>query len=64
VPAPDNPLDVLYFSGCGLSLGSGDIVPTGPDRLDAMTVANSGLMRIAWTAAFTFVQVQGSWRPR
>ena len=57
--------DVLYFSGAVYtSLGFGDIMPEGPGRLFAVTEAISGLVLIAWTASFTFLQMQRNWRER
>ena len=65
VPAPDGALDLLYFSGAVYtSLGFGDIVPEGPGRLFAVTEAVTGLVLIAWSASFTFLQMQRNWPRR
>ena len=63
--APPTPtlVDVLYFSGVVYtSLGFGDIVPvSGGARLLAVLEAVTGLVLIAWTASFTFYQMQRRW---
>lgn len=65
LPAPDGFIDVLYFSGAVYtSLGFGDIVPEGPGRLFAVTEAVTGLVLIAWSASFTFLQMQRNWPRR
>ncbi len=60
--APSAPalLDVIYFSGSiYTTLGFGDIVPvSGGGRLLATLEAVTGLVLIAWTASFTFDQMQ------
>lgn len=61
-PAVSGFFEVMYFSGAVYtSLGFGDIVPTGPGRLYAVTEAISGLVLIAWTASYTFLQMQRHW---
>ncbi len=60
--APSAPalVDVIYFSGSiYTTLGFGDIVPvSGGGRLLATVEAVTGLVLIAWTASFTFDQMQ------
>lgn len=62
IPSP-NFADLVYFSGSVYtSLGFGDIVPTGLSRLYAVVEAVTGLVLIAWTASYTFLQMQTNWR--
>lgn len=52
-------LDCAYFSFVNYtSLGYGDIVPTGHIRFTAGSEALTGLVLIAWTASFTYLQMQ------
>jgi hypothetical protein len=54
--------DVVYFSfSTYTSLGYGDIVPLGPARLLAGVESLVGLVLIAWTASFTFFEMQKFW---
>ena len=55
--------DLLYFSfSTYTSLGFGDIVPLGPARVLAGVEALVGLVLIAWTASFTFFEMQQLWK--
>ncbi|MCA9103968.1 MAG: two pore domain potassium channel family protein [Planctomycetales bacterium] len=57
--------DVLYFSFITYtSVGYGDITPVGLGRMLAGTEALIGLVLIAWTASFTFYEMQLYWDPR
>jgi hypothetical protein len=61
VPAPDF-VDVLYFSfSTYTSLGYGDIVPVGDARLLAGIESLLGLVLIAWTASFTYLEMREHW---
>jgi energy-converting hydrogenase Eha subunit A len=52
-------LDCAYFSFVNYtSLGYGDIVPLGHIRFTAGAEALTGLVLIAWTASFTYLQMQ------
>ncbi len=52
-------LDCVYFSFVNYtSLGYGDIVPVGHIRFTAGSEALTGLVLIAWTASFTYLQMQ------
>jgi len=52
-------LDCAYFSFVNYtSLGYGDIVPVGHIRFTAGAEALTGLVLIAWTASFTYLQMQ------
>ena len=62
IPAPTT-LDMFYFSGSlYTSLGFGDIVPIGESRIFAVTEAVIGLVMIAWTASFTYLEMQRNWQ--
>ena len=57
--------DCAYFSfSTYTSLGFGDITPTGPLRFLAGMEALTGLVLIAWTASYMFVQMQRHWDKR
>jgi hypothetical protein len=58
----DGFLDIVYFSfNVYTTLGFGDIVPTGYLRLLIGVESVSGLVMIAWTASFSFMQMQRYW---
>jgi hypothetical protein len=55
-------LDYVYFSAAVYStVGFGDLVPVGPLRFMAGIEAVTGLVMIAWSASFTFLQMQQDW---
>lgn len=62
----DNSLmDCAYFSfSTYTSLGYGDIKPTGDIRFLAALEALTGLVLIAWTSSFMFLEMQKLWRPK
>jgi len=54
--------DILYYSFVSYtSLGFGDIVPTGWLRLMTGIETLTGLILIAWSASFLFVQMERHW---
>jgi hypothetical protein len=56
-------IDCLYFSiSSYTSLGVGDIAPTGWVRFLAGMEALTGLVLIAWTASFMFLEMQKHWK--
>ncbi|MBW2241472.1 MAG: two pore domain potassium channel family protein [Deltaproteobacteria bacterium] len=58
-----NARDVVYFSiTTYTSLGYGDLVPVGALRILCGVEALTGLVLIAWTASFTYVEMQRYWR--
>ena len=60
-PAP-TVSELIYFSGAVYtSLGFGDIVPVSAGRFLVVIEAVTGLVLIAWTASFTFYQMQDFW---
>ena len=61
-PTPTDFADTLYFSLITYtSLGYGDVVPLGNASLLAGLEALVGLVLIAWTASFTFFEMQRHW---
>lgn len=54
----------MYFSAetC-MSLGFGDVTPTGPIRLLAGVEALNGLLLIGWSASFTYIAMERFWAP-
>jgi len=55
----------LYFSAeTYTSLGLGDVTPVGPMRLLAGVEALNGLLLIAWSASFIYLEMERHWRPR
>jgi hypothetical protein len=56
--------DYVYYSfSVYTSLGFGDIIPEGPIRYLTGMEALTGLVLIAWTASFMFVEMQRLWKP-
>lgn len=56
-------VDSLYFSlTCYTSLGFGDLAPTGWLRFLAGIEALVGLLLIAWTASFMYLEMQKHWK--
>jgi len=52
----------IYFSfSTYTSLGYGDLVPSEPLRFMAGMEALTGLLLIAWTASFMYLQMQRTW---
>ena len=57
-----DPEDIFYFSLITYtSLGYGDIVPLGPVRILAGVESLVGLVLIAWTASFTYLEMRRYW---
>ena len=56
-------LDAVYLSAMTFStVGFGDIAPTGAIRLIAAAESVLGLFLIAWSATFTFLEMERNWR--
>ena len=56
-------IDSLYFSiTCYTSLGFGDLIATGWLRFLAGIEALTGLLLIAWTASFMYLEMQKHWK--
>lgn len=62
----DHPIglfDCVYYSAvCFTTLGLGDVVPVGAVRFMSGTEALTGFVLIAWSASFTFVEMQRFWK--
>jgi hypothetical protein len=57
--------DFVYFSGMTYStVGFGDVVPVGPIRFMAAIEAIAGLVLIAWSASYTYLEMQRHWLSR
>jgi len=55
-------LDCSYYSFVVYtSVGFGDITPEGPLRLMSGMEALTGLVLVAWTASFLFLQIRELW---
>lgn len=58
-----NLMDCVYFSfTCYTSLGFGDINPYGHLRFLTGLEALTGLVLIAWTASFMYIEMQKLWK--
>jgi hypothetical protein len=62
----DHPIglfDTVYYSAvCFTTLGLGDLVPVGAVRFMTGTEALTGFVLIAWSASFTFVEMERFWK--
>lgn len=55
--------DSVYYSAvCFTTLGLGDVVPEGAVRFMSGTEALTGFVLIAWSASFTFVEMERFWK--
>ena len=62
VHGADTFLDHMYFSASAYTtLGIGDLVPRGALRAVTVAEAIAGLVFIAWSASFAFIQMQRAW---
>lgn len=58
-------MDCVYFSfTCYTSIGFGDIKPTGDLRFLTGLEALTGLVSIAWTSSFMFLEMQKLWKDK
>lgn len=61
----DTLMDCVYFSfTCYTSIGFGDITPTGDLRFLTGLEALTGLVLIAWTSSFMFLEMQKLWKDK
>ncbi len=61
INAPDF-IDIFYFSGTTYTtVGYGDIVLIGAGRIIAVVESLMGLVLIAWTASFTYYEMNRKW---
>ena len=64
-PVQEGALDYVYFSSVTYTtLGYGDLVPVGPIRLLSAIEGLSGLLLVAWSSSFTFIEMHRFWRQR
>jgi hypothetical protein len=57
--------DALYLSAISYStVGFGDLAPLGPIRVLIAVESLAGLMLIAWSASFTYFEMERNWRER
>lgn len=57
--------DFVYFSAMTYTtVGFGDVVPLGAIRFMAGMEGLTGLVMIAWSASFTYIEMQRDWRSR
>jgi hypothetical protein len=56
-------LDAVYLAaGTYTTVGFADLVPVGPIRFLAGTMALTGLVLITWSASFTYLEMERFWR--
>lgn len=57
--------DAIYFSAVTFTtVGYGDMSPSGAIRLLAGTESLTGFVLIAWSASFTYLEMEKYWRER
>ena len=60
---PVNMFDCVYYSAMAYTtIGFGDIVPSGAIRLLTGMEGLTGLVMITWSASFTFIAMQSTWK--
>jgi hypothetical protein len=56
-------LDAIYLSAITFTtVGFGDLAPVGPIRFLSGTEALTGFVLIAWSASFTYLEMERFWR--
>jgi len=56
-------LDLIYLSAMSYTtVGFGDVSPVGPIRFLCATEAISGFVLIAWSASFTYLEMERFWK--
>jgi hypothetical protein len=64
-PISDSLLDCVYFSfTCYTTLGFGDVRPVGLIRFLTGLEALTGVVLIAWTSSFMFIEMQKFWKAK
>jgi Ion channel len=62
-PGAVHMLDYIYFSAITFTtVGFGDLVPHGPIRFLSGMEALTGFVLIAWSASFTYLEMERFWR--
>ncbi|WP_397596349.1 ion channel [Silanimonas sp.] len=60
---PPHFLDAIYLSAVSFTtVGFGDLTPVGPIRFKVGTTALTGFVLIAWSASFTYLEMERFWR--
>ena len=58
-------LDAIYLSAVTFTtVGFGDLAPSGPIRFLVGTEALLGFVLLAWSASFTYLEMEKNWRER
>ena len=62
--ADDSPFfDMIYLSAISYTtVGFGDVAPVGPIRFLVATEAITGFVLIAWSASFTYLEMERFWK--
>ena len=56
-------LDLIYLSAISYTtVGFGDVAPVGPIRFLVATEAITGFVLIAWSASFTYLEMERFWK--
>jgi hypothetical protein len=56
-------MECIYFSAVTFTtLGFGDVLPVGPIRFMAAAESLIGLVLIAWSASFAYIEMEKFWR--
>jgi hypothetical protein len=56
-------LDSVYLAATTFTtVGFGDLAPVGPIRFLSGTTALTGFVLIAWSASFTYLEMERYWR--
>jgi hypothetical protein len=62
-PDATHVFDFVYFSAITFTtVGFGDLAPVGPIRFLSGTEALTGFVLIAWSASFTYLEMERYWR--
>lgn len=60
---PPHLLDAVYLAAVSFTtVGFGDVAPIGPIRFKVGTTALTGFVLIAWSASFTYLEMERFWR--
>lgn len=60
---PPHLFDAVYLSAVSFTtVGFGDVAPVGPIRFQVGTIALTGFVLIAWSASFTYLEMERFWR--